>query len=142
MKRKEIDMYMERMEAIKDFMESDSVSQFQDQVIRTKDFLQRFESLDALLAHLKVIEDMCYTIKEFLTIDEVAKYLGVSKSMVYKMTSNKSITVYKPTGKGIYIHRNDLLQWMKRNPILSDEEIAIRAKQKMYELEKERNQNS
>ena len=142
MKRKEIDMYMERIESIKEFMESDSINQFRDEVIRTKEFLQRFESLDALLAHLKVIEDMCYTVKEFLTIDEVAKYLGVSKSMVYKMTSNKSITVYKPTGKGIYIHRNDLLQWLKRNPILSDAEIAIKAKQKMFELENERNKKN
>ena len=132
-----MDMYLERMEALKEFMESYSLDEFQEQILRVKDYLSRFESLDNLIEHLRLIESMSYTIKEFLTIDDVAKYLGVTKSMVYKLTSSKQITVYKPTGKGIYIRRNDLLKWMKRNPILSNEDLAFQANQKMLDLANE-----
>lgn len=137
MKRNEMDMYLERMEALKEFMEKYSLDEFQEQILRVKDYLSRFESLDNLIEHLRLIESMSYTIKEFLTIDDVAKYLGVTKSMVYKLTSSKQITVYKPTGKGIYIRRNDLLKWMKRNPILSNEDLAFQANQKMLDLANE-----
>lgn len=132
-----MDMYLERMEALKEFMEKYSLDEFQEQILRVKDYLSRFESLDNLIEHLRLIESMSYTIKEFLTIDDVAKYLGVTKSMVYKLTSSKQITVYKPTGKGIYIRRNDLLKWMKRNPILSNEDLAFQANQKMLDLANE-----
>ena len=135
MKRKEIDIYIEHIEAIKNFMEDESITRFQDEIFRVKEFLRRFDSVDTLLSHLKAIEEISYTVKEFLTVDEVAKYLGVSKSMVYKMTSNKEITVYKPTGKAIYIQRNDLLKWLKRNPILSDEDIKEKAILKIHELD-------
>ncbi len=140
MNRKEIEMYFERMEALKAFMESNSLEHFQEQIFRVKDFLTRFDSLDSLIKELRIIENMAYTIKEYLTIDEAARFLGVSKSQVYKMTSTKVITVYKPTGKGIYIQRDELLNWIKRNPILSNEEIDKKVNLKIFELEQERQQ--
>lgn len=140
MNRKESEMYFERMEALKEFMESNSLEQFQEQIFKVKDFLTRFDSLESLVEHLRVIESMAYTIKEYLTIDEAARFLGISKSQVYKMTSTKAITVYKPTGKSIYIQRNELLKWITRNPILSNEEIDKKVNQKIFELEKERQQ--
>lgn len=140
MNRREIEMYFERMEALKAFMESNSLEHFQEQIFKVKDFLTRFDSLDSLVEQLKVIESIAYTIKEYLTIDEAARFLGISKSQVYKMTSSKAVTVYKPTGKGIYIQRDELINWIKRNPILSNEEIDKKVNLKIFELEKERQQ--
>lgn len=53
--------------------------------------------------------------KEILTLEEAAEFLGLSKSCLYKMTSNKEIPHYKPHGKKIYLNRQELEQW-----ILSD----------------------
>ena len=135
MKRKELEMYLERLEALKGFMEEFSLEEFQEKILRVTEFLRRFETLDNLIEQLRMIESISYTIKEYLTIDDVAKYLGVTKSMVYKLTSSKQITVYKPTGKGIYIRREDLMKWIKRNPILSNEDLMASVNQKLFDLD-------
>ena len=78
--------------------------------------------------------------KDFLSIDEVAAYLQVSKSYVYKLTSSRELTVYKPNGKNIFILRNDLNEWIKRNPCLSNEEIEKQANIMAYLLDKDNKQ--
>lgn len=37
--------------------------------------------------------------KEVLTSDEVARYMGISKSYLYKLTMRNEIPHYKPMGK-------------------------------------------
>ncbi|MFT4801092.1 MAG: excisionase family DNA binding protein [Flavobacteriaceae bacterium] len=46
--------------------------------------------------------------KEILTIEEASEFLGLSVSRLYKMTSNKEISYYKPGGKKIYLNRNEI----------------------------------
>lgn len=65
--------------------------------------------------------------KEMLTISEAAKYLQISKSSMYKMTSSHQIPFYKPTGKTIYIHRQDLVDWIKKYPYKSTQQIEMEA---------------
>lgn len=58
--------------------------------------------------------------KEFLTLDEAANYLSISRSAMYKKTSKKEIAFYVPGGKQIYFLRNDLDNWIlggKINPV-------------------------
>ncbi len=58
--------------------------------------------------------------KEILTLEEACLYMGISKSTMYKLTSQtKSITFYKPTGKLIYFKRKDLDNFMLQNQNLS-----------------------
>lgn len=61
--------------------------------------------------------------KEILTIDEVAEFLGLSKSRVYKMTSNREIPYYKPGGKVTYFNRQDLEQWILSSRISSISDV-------------------
>ncbi len=61
-----------------------------------------------------------YLAKEVLTFKEASALLGVSSSMLYKLTHKRAITFYKPNGKLIYFKRADLLNWM-----LSNKEEAI-----------------
>ncbi len=55
--------------------------------------------------------------KEVLTADEAAKYMGVSKSYLYKLTCKQEIPHYKPMGKMCYFNRKELEAWLQRNKI-------------------------
>lgn len=55
--------------------------------------------------------------KEVLTADEAAKYMGVSKSYLYKLTCKQEIPHYKPMGKMCYFNRQELETWLQRNKI-------------------------
>lgn len=141
MNRKETDMLLTRIEGLKSFLENNSLESFQQEILKVQNFLKRFGTLTELLSHIERIEKIAYTAKEFLSIDEVAAYLQVSKSFVYKLTMQKELTVYKPSGKNIFILRDDLNQWIKRNPSLSNSEIERQANIVAYELQQENRTN-
>lgn len=50
--------------------------------------------------------------KEVLTADEVSKYLGISKSYLYKLTMRGEIPHFKPMGKICYFSLEDVLNWI------------------------------
>ena len=59
-----------------------------------------------------------------LTFEEASLYLKVSKSFLYKATSDRSITFFKPTGgKLIYFSRKDLDVWLTKNRFASKVEL-------------------
>lgn len=140
MTKKELDILLSRVEGIKSLLESNSLEQFQQEVLKVENYLKRFGSLAELLSHLEKLENMAYAAKDFLSIDEVATYLNISKSSVYKITSSKELTVYKPNGKNIFILRSDLNDWIKRNPCLSNDELEKQANIVAYNLERSNKQ--
>ena len=70
---------------------------------------------EVLEERLKKIENSMYITKEMLTTTEVAEYLGVSQSQIYKLTMNMEIPHYKPKGKTIYFDRKKIVRWMRSN---------------------------
>lgn len=65
--------------------------------------------------------------KEVLTSDEAARYMGISKSYLYKLTMRKDIPHYKPMGKIVYFNRQELERWLQNNRISTDEELEQKA---------------
>lgn len=66
--------------------------------------------------------------KEVLTSDEAAKYLGVSKSCLYKWTMTRQIPHYKsPTGKMCFFNRKEIEAWMQSQRVATDEELEAQA---------------
>lgn len=65
--------------------------------------------------------------KEVLTTEEAAQYMGISMSHLYKLTSTGQIPCYRPTGKMVYINRQELEQWLQTNRASSAEEINDKA---------------
>jgi len=64
----------------------------------------------------------------FLTsFDEASKFLNLSKSYLYKLTSGNLIPHYKPQGKMLFFERADLEAWLRQNPIKTQAQIEQEA---------------
>lgn len=75
----------------------------------------------------QVTANTLFCTKEVLTSDEAARYMGVSKSYLYKLTMRRRIPHYKPAGKMCYFNRHELEAWLQGNRVATSEEIAERA---------------
>ena len=80
-------------------------------------FDERFTKIEARLLSQKAV----------LTFEEAAEYSGLSKSFLYKLTSTGKIPFFKPNGKNIFFDRLELENWLKRNPVRTQEEIESEA---------------
>lgn len=65
--------------------------------------------------------------KEVLTSDEAAKYIGISKSYLYKLTMRQQIPFFKPMGKMCYFNRLEIEEWLQSNRVSTTDEIAGKA---------------
>lgn len=74
-----------------------------------------------------VTANTIFCTKEVLTSDEAAKYMGVSKSYLYKLTMNQLIPHFKPMGKMCYFNRLELEQWLQSNRVSTASEIKQQA---------------
>ncbi len=68
-----------------------------------------------------------YCTKEVLTCDEAVKYMGISKSYLYKLMCRQEIPHYKPMGKVCYFNRRELEQWLQKTRISTIDEIEQQA---------------
>jgi excisionase family DNA binding protein len=55
------------------------------------------------------------TMKKVLTVDEAAKYMGISKSALYKKMMRREIPFSKPGGKVCFFNRLELEAWLMSN---------------------------
>ena len=62
-----------------------------------------------------------------LNLMEAAEFLDFSRSYLYRLTSQGRVPCYKPEGKRVYFDRAELVNWLKRNRIRPQEEIAEEA---------------
>ena len=86
----------------------------------------------SMAEELKQVADLItantiFCTKEVLTSDEAAKYMGVSKSYLYKLTMRQQIPHYKPMGKMCYFNRLELEQWLQSNRVSTSPEISQQA---------------
>lgn len=65
--------------------------------------------------------------KDILSLDEAAKYTGLKKSYLYKLTAAKAIPHYKPNGKNCFFKRTELEEWLTTNPVKTTAELNAEA---------------
>ena len=87
-----------------------------------------------LQSRVQTLENLCYSAKEVLHLEEAASFLGIAKSTLYKMTHENRIPFYKPAGKLIYFEKSVLLDWIRSNRIMSEAELQEAARKKIMEL--------
>ncbi len=76
-----------------------------------------------------VSDKTLFCTKEVLTSDEVARYMGISKSYLYKLTMRKQIPHYKPMGKMCYYNRAEIEQWLQSNRVATETELNTRVQE-------------
>lgn len=84
--------------------------------------LRKLEPVESLLQRLDLLENSIYTTKKVFTFQEACMYIGVSESMLYKLTASKEIPHYKPRGKMVYFAKEELDEWLLQNcePTIDD----------------------
>lgn len=87
-----------------------------------------------LQSRVQTLENLCFSAKEVLNLEEAASFLGIAKSTLYKMTHENRIPYYKPAGKLIYFEKSVLLEWIRSNRIMSEAEILEEVRKKLLEL--------
>ena len=103
--------------------------------------VQKDTQMTKLIADLQkrveTLEDMLEAGKEVLTVEEAAKFMGMARSSLYKMTSDQTIPFYRPNGKMIFFEKSDILSWIRKNRVSSREEIEEEARLHMQKLSRE-----
>lgn len=56
---------------------------------------------------------------DYLSFDETCKYMGVTKSHLYRLMKERLITYSKPSGKIAYFKKSDIEEYQSRNTIPS-----------------------
>ena len=69
--------------------------------------IRKLEPVESFLERVELLEKNIYATKKVFTFSEACMYIGVSESMLYKLTANKEIPHYKPRGKMIYFAKEE-----------------------------------
>ena len=76
-----------------------------------------------LETRVEELEQMVFMNKNVLSFEEASKFLNLSKSYLYKLTSGNLIPYYKPQGKMLYFEKTELEAWLRQNPIKTTAQI-------------------
>jgi excisionase family DNA binding protein len=92
-------------------------SQLKTRTVKMDNILERLNAIERKLDELAALN------KETLNFTEAARYLNLSKSHLYKLTSGKQIPHYKPRGKQVFFERKELDKWLLQNRQTTKAEI-------------------
>lgn len=79
----------------------------------------------AIFNELKEIKALLKQQKEKpLNLVEAAKYLSISQSHLYKLTSQRKIPSHKPNGKYLYFYKEELDEWIRKSSSQESEDSS------------------
>ena len=87
----------------------------------------KMETKKSIEERIEGLENLIYLSKNVLSFEEASRFLNLSKSYLYKLTSAGVIPHYKPQGKMIYFEKTALEEWLRQNPVKTQEQIAQEA---------------
>lgn len=61
--------------------------------------------------------------KEIFTIKDLMAYTNFSDSTIHKLTSRNLIPFHKPTNGTLFFDRLEIIEWIKKNKVYTDEEV-------------------
>ncbi len=76
-------------------------------------YLERFQSLEELITHLRWLEDQLYMCKKYMSTDDAARYLSLSKYTLREVIKKRELPYFTRPGKGYCLLKEDLDSWME-----------------------------
>ena len=73
------------------------------------------------------LENLVLHSKNVLSFEEASRFLNLSKSYLYKLTSGNLTPHYKPQGKMLYFEKTELEAWLRQNPIRTQAQTEAEA---------------
>jgi excisionase family DNA binding protein len=71
-----------------------------------------------------------------MSVQDLCTFLGVSKSFIYKLSSLNVLPKYCPNGKILFFKKTDVIKWIEKNRIPSDDELQAEADLILYKNKK------
>ena len=75
--------------------------------------------MEKILKELQEIKRLLSFQKKMLSVGDFCSYTGMSKNHVYHLTSTGKIKYYRPCGKLIFFDVQDVIEFLKQNPVKS-----------------------
>ena len=85
------------------------------------------EILPQLLQELKEIKELLSLDTQVLSLAQFCKLADISIHHARYLTSNSKIKYYRPTGKKIYIDKEDAYAFLRQNPVMPETEISLKS---------------
>jgi excisionase family DNA binding protein len=60
---------------------------------------------------------------QYLALAELCSYLGISRSLGYKLSHRNAIPKFKPTNGKIWFKKSDIDAWFNAHRIMSEQEL-------------------
>lgn len=93
------------------------IEQINDRVRAVEKALEQLGSVESLLGRITQAEENIYSTKSVLTFRETYTYMGISESLLYKLTAAREIPHFKPRGKLIYFNKEEVDHWLMQNRV-------------------------
>lgn len=87
-----------------------------------------------IIKELQEIKNLLKLNKQVLNLDEFCMYTGMSKQYVYQLTSTGKIKFSRPVGKLIYFDIDDVIDFLKQNPVEPQKDIKQQATNNLLHL--------
>jgi len=84
------------------------------------------------------LEQSLFIVKSILSFNEASEFLNLSKSYLYKLTSSGQIPHYKPQGKMLYFEKSELEQWLRQNPVKTNQQVMQDAESQLMNANRRR----
>ena len=84
--------------------------------------IEKLNAIEAVLKSMSKVYNGTVTITEVLNVEEAAKYTSLSKSAIYKKTSQREIP-HSKRDKKLYFKRAELDEWLTQHKITLRDEI-------------------
>lgn len=144
MSSEEIVKLIERVSGIPEILEKkEELSSLINKFEKVESYLSRFGSLEELTGHLQEIENKIFLCKTYLTTNEAAAYVSMSKFTLLEAAKRGEIPYYTPPSKSFYFTKEELDKWLhsfrvpSRDDMLADLDDSLPRKRNnrawMYE---------
>jgi excisionase family DNA binding protein len=90
--------------------------------------LEKLNSIEKAIEKLKTASNED---EDFMTIEQVSSFVGLSKATIYGLTHERKIPYFKAS-KRLYFKKSDVVNWITSKRVKSKQEIEQKANEYIY----------